>query len=202
MAVVFLLIRHASNDLVGKALAGRAPGVRLNAHGVREAEHLAERLGGENIAAIYVSPLERACETAAPLAGRLKLVPQKAGELHEVDLGDWTGRTFQELDSDPAWRVWVERRSEARPPNGESIVDVQRRVTSFIVSLRICHDGQTVALVSHGDVIKAALAHVMHISLDDLEGFDIAPASVSVVIAGAEWQQVKLVNDTGALPRP
>src|SRR3712207_8973628 len=54
--------------------------------------------------------------------------------------------------------------------------------------------GQTVALVSHGDVIKAALAKVMHISLDHLEGFEIAPASISVIAAGAHWAQVKLLD--------
>jgi probable phosphoglycerate mutase len=68
--------------------------------------------------------------------------------------------------------------------------------------LRGQHDGGTVALVSHGDVIKAALAHFLRMSLDALESFDIAPASVSVIQAGADWAQVKLVNDTGSLPHP
>ena len=200
MSAVFLLVRHATNDLVGKAMAGRAPGVRLNAEGQRQAQHLADRLRTAPIAAIYVSPLERALETAAPLAARLRLEPRISKELHEIDCGGWTGKTFQELDPDPEWRLWITRRTGARPPRGESIVEAQRRAVDFIMRLRREHDGATVALVSHGDVIKAALAHFLRMSLDALESFDIAPASVSAIRVGAEWAQVKLVNDTGALP--
>jgi probable phosphoglycerate mutase len=201
VATVFLLVRHATNDFVGKALAGRAPGVHLNAEGVAQAERLAERLSAVPLAAIYVSPLERAVETAAPLAARLKLVPRACAGLHEIDCGDWTGRTFRELDVEAAWRTWVGQRSRARPPNGESIVEAQGRIVDAMNALREEHEGETVALVTHGDVIKAALARVLRISLDDLEQFDIAPASVSIIVAGAGWTQVRLVNDAGILER-
>jgi probable phosphoglycerate mutase len=202
MSTVFLLVRHATNDLVGKAIAGRAPGVRLNEEGLRQARELAARLAPIPIAAIYVSPLERTRETAEPLSTRLKLTPRVATELHEIDCGGWTGKTFQELDRDPEWRTWVTRRTQARPPGGESIVEAQRRVVDAIMRLRRGHEGETIVLVSHGDVIKAALAHFLRVSLDDLESFDIAPASVSAIQAGTDWAQVKLVNDTGALPLP
>jgi len=94
----------------------------------------------------------------------------------------------------------VLRRSEARAPGGESILEAQRRVVDLITRLRVAHEGEIVALVSHGDVIKAALAHFLRISLDELERFDIAPASVSAIQVGEDWAQVKLVNDTGSLP--
>ena len=69
-----LLIRHGINDYVKEhRLAGRTPGVHLNEEGLAQAAALAERLASAPIAAIYSSPLERACETAAPLAGRLGL---------------------------------------------------------------------------------------------------------------------------------
>jgi probable phosphoglycerate mutase len=201
VATVFLLIRHATNDFVGKALAGRAPGVHLNPEGRAQAQRLADRLSVLPIAAIYVSPLERARETAAPLATRLELTARACDGLHEIDCGDWTGRTFRDLDGDPDWRLWVEERSRARPPKGESIVEAQRRIVDTLHALRAEHDGDTVALITHGDVIKAALAHFMRMSLDGLERFDIAPASVSVIVAGEGWAQVRLVNDTGTLQR-
>jgi broad specificity phosphatase PhoE len=200
MAALFLLIRHATNDFVGKAIAGRAPGVRLNAQGLSEAQQVTDRLRTAPIAAIYVSPLERARETAAPLAARLRLEARVCPDLHEIDCGEWTGKTFGELDADPRWRLWVLRRSEARAPGGESILEAQCRVVDLITRLRVAHEGEIVALVSHGDVIKAALAHFLRISLDELERFDIAPASVSAIRVGEDWAQVKLVNDTGSLP--
>ena len=198
MATVFLLIRHGSNDAIGKSLAGRAPGVRLNAQGLREAEQLVVRLERVAVSALYVSPLERAMQTAAPLAARLRLTPQIDPALHEVDFGAWTGKAFDELAADPHWAVWVDRRSEARPPGGESIVEVQRRIVSGLDRLRTTHTGETVALISHGDVIKSTLAFFLGLSLDRLERFEIAPASVSVLVAGDGWAQVKSMNETGS----
>ena len=58
------------------------------------------------------------------------------------------------------------------------------------------HAAETVALVTHGDVIKATLAFFLGISLDGLERFDIAPASLSVLGLDEGWAQVKLVNGT------
>ncbi|MBV8267425.1 MAG: histidine phosphatase family protein, partial [Planctomycetaceae bacterium] len=87
----FYLIRHALTDLVDKALAARAPGVSLNATGRRQAERLAERLAREPIRRIFTGPLERARETAAPLALRLGLEPIVSDALDEVAFGDWTG---------------------------------------------------------------------------------------------------------------
>jgi broad specificity phosphatase PhoE len=75
MATLYL-IGHGAHDLLGRAMAGRIPGVHLNAEGKRQAERLAERLGEGSLRAIYSSPLERAQETAAPLAARLGLPVQ------------------------------------------------------------------------------------------------------------------------------
>ena len=194
----FLLIRHASHDLLGKALAGRAPGVRLNERGKREADHLADRLASAGIDAIYTSPRERACDTAAPLARRLNVVPRVSSNIDEIDFGDWTGRSFMDLERDPHWPVWVERRSRAQAPNGEAFWDVQRRAVLAMDRLRNEHPAQTIALFTHGDVIKATLAHYLRISLDDLERFEVAPASVSAIVTDQAWAQVTLVNGRGA----
>lgn len=199
LVTTVILARHGSIDLIGKALAGRAPGVHLNERGVSEAERLADNLANAPIAAIYVSPRERASETAAPLAARLRVPAQTCDEIDEIDFGRWTGLSFVKLNGEAEWRTWVERRSNAQPPGGESMVAVQKRVVDTIEQMRCNHLDQTIALVTHGDVIKAALAHYMGLTLDNLERFDIAPASVSVVAAGAGWAQVKLVNWTGAL---
>ena len=73
MPTRFYLIRHATHDLVGRALAGRMESVSLSDAGRRESEQLASRLGGIAIKAFYSSPLQRAVETAAPLARRFGL---------------------------------------------------------------------------------------------------------------------------------
>jgi broad specificity phosphatase PhoE len=132
----------------------------------------------------------------------LNIAPRVAAELNEIDCGEWTGKTFQDLHREPEWRLWVSQRTQARAPGGESIAEAQRRAVDLITRLVSEHDGETVALVSHGDVIKAALAHFLRMPLDHLETFDIAPASVSAIQVGTDWAQVKLVNETGVLPLP
>ena len=195
----FLLIRHANHGLVGRALAGRAAGVRLNDEGRLQSERLAARLAECPIAAIYTSPQERARETAAPLAARLRIEPRVESAIDEIDFGDWTGKTFLELADDPHWPVWVRTRSVARPPGGEAFEAVCRRAVAGIERLRSAHADETLALISHADVIKAILATFLGISLDDLERFDVAPAAVSIVAVGEDWSRVELVNDTGEL---
>ena len=189
-----LLVRHAHHALIGKALAGRSSEVGLDARGIEQAPVLAQRLAALPVAAIYTSPQRRARETAAPLGLLLGIEPCVDAGLDEIDFGDWSGKSFDALPSDPQWPVWVNRRSVAKPPGGERFVDVQARVVAAIDRFRTAHPDSTIALVSHGDVIKAALAHALRLSLDDLELFDIAPASVSIIAVGANWRRVELVN--------
>lgn len=181
MAATVFLIRHAAHDRVGSTLCGRMPGVMLGDHGRRQASALAERLAGEAIAAVYSSPLERARETAAPIAARLGLVPEDCPAMAEIDFGDWTGRTFESLDGDPDWTRWNAARATSRAPGGESMAEAQARAVDAVEGLRRAHPDGRIAVVSHCDVIKAMLAHVLAVSLDGLQRFEISPASVSTL---------------------
>jgi probable phosphomutase (TIGR03848 family) len=191
----FLLVRHGAHDLLGKAVAGRAAGVALNAQGRGQAQELVERLAARAINAIYSSPQQRAQETAAPVAAQRGLQVNTDDALDEIDFGDWTGLSFERLRAEgERWRMWVEQKSIACPPGGESCAQVQRRAMAGIERLEKLHPDQTLLLVSHGDVIKSVIASYLGISLDHLERFEIAPASLSVVMTGPGWAQVKLVN--------
>ena len=190
----FLLVRHASHDLLGRALGGRSSAVNLNEAGRREARLLAETLRAHPVAALHASPQSRALQTAQPLAERLNLGLQVDGALDEVDFGRWTGASFAELADDPLWPIWVERRSIARPPGGEAFIRVQARILCCLRRLQKTYPDQHVVVVSHGDVLKAALAKYLHMSLDDLESFDLRPASVSIVVASGAWTQVRALN--------
>jgi probable phosphoglycerate mutase len=196
----FLLVRHASHDLLGNALAGRSPAVRLNEAGRHEAQALAATVASLAVRAIFVSPQPRAVDTAQPLAERLQRAPQVDPALDEIDFGRWTGAAFEALARDPLWPTWVERRSIATPPGGESFAHVQARIVRCLQRLHGEYPEDLVAVVSHGDVLKAALAHYLRISLDHLESFELRPASVSVVTVRGAWSQVRVVNWSGALP--
>jgi probable phosphoglycerate mutase len=191
-----LLVRHAAHDLVGKALAGRDPTLGLNGAGLRQADALGRRLSTRRLAGVFTSPQPRARETADAIGRCCERPVQIENALDEIDFGDWTGRTFQALAREPHWETWVNRRSVAQPPNGEAFAGVQVRIVDCLARLAAAHANRTIVAVSHGDVLKAALAWYLRCSLDDLERFDIAPASVSIVEARADGMQVKLVNCT------
>nr|WP_276208690.1 histidine phosphatase family protein [Caulobacter sp. 17J65-9] len=179
------MVRHASHDRLGRVLCGRMAGVILSDQGRREAQALGRRLADRELAAVYSSPLERTRETAEALAAPHGLTPELDPDLNEVDVGDWAGRAFDDL-AGPEWDRWNQARSGARAPGGEAMTEVQARVARALARLRDRHPGQTVAVVSHGDVIKAAVATALQLSLDGLQRFDIAPASVSTLVVG-DW---------------
>jgi len=196
---IFLLIRHGYNDMIDRnIIAGRSPGVHLNAEGRREAENLADRLAPIPLAGIYSSPLERTRETAEPIALRQNLEVAILPEINEVDLGIWTGRRFDDLDDDPRWRAYNASRSGTRIPEGEFALEVQLRMIGALEKLHELHPDGRVALVSHGDPIRTAVAHCLSMPLDAIRRLRIDPASVSVVEFGY-WKApgVRCVNSDG-----
>jgi probable phosphomutase (TIGR03848 family) len=197
----FLLIRHANNSWVGRALAGDTPGVHLNEEGAAQGLELVERLREVRIDALYSSPLERALETAQALASSRGLTVQSRARLTEVGLGEWTGREFANLDMDPRWRRFNSFRSSTRAPGGELMTEVQTRIVDEMEELRLSHPEGTVALFSHADVIRCAVAFYAGAPLDLMHRFEISPASVSIIRL-AEWgAELHAVNDTGSLAR-
>jgi broad specificity phosphatase PhoE len=200
-----LLLRHGAHDWLGYGIAGRLPGLALNAQGRAQAQELAQRLSGTRMDRVYASPQPRTGETVAPLAARLGLPVVIADEFDEIDFGQWTGQSMAQMQSDETrWRNWVEHRSDATPPGGEPFPQVAQRAMAGLERLGRLHPGQTVLVASHGDVIKAALAGCLGLSLDHLERFEIAPASLSVLAAVDNGWQVRLVNQalTGPLLPP
>lgn len=186
MTTTFFLLRHAAHDNVGGFLAGRSPGVRLGEDGRAQAARLAERMRRESFDAIYASPRERAAETAAAIAQVAKVPVERAEALDEIDFGSWSGKDFDTLNTDPAWRRWNELRSLSRTPGGETMLDVERRVFGFMESAAQRFPDGAVVLVSHADVIRAAVGHVLGLAVDLWLRFDIDPGSVTTVIMG-EW---------------
>lgn len=196
MTTTVFLVRHAAHDRLGRVLTGRMAGVRLGEDGRRQTERLAGRLARAAATAVYSSPLERARETAEPIARRLDLPVRVDPAIDEIDFGDWTGRAFDALEEEPLWRQWNVWRGGTRCPGGETMGQAQARIVGFIGRLRLDHPETGVVLVSHGDMIKAALAHHLGLSLDLMQRIEIAPASISVMEIGAWGPRILCVNET------
>lgn len=181
-----LLIRHGHTDAVSRYIAGRRPALPLTEKGRHEAAALAGWLAPLPIHRLIASPLERAQETAAILAGRWNLTVETAGEVIEVDFGDWTGLSFAELIADPQWRLYNSHRGSLTIPGGERVVDVQARMVGFLIRLSEEAPGQTIAIVSHGDAIRSAVTFFLGLPVDFFQRFEISPASISAIRLGPE----------------
>jgi probable phosphomutase (TIGR03848 family) len=195
----FILVRHATNDTVGKRIAGRIESVHLNEEGKQQSVHLAGRLKHLPISAIYSSPLERAMETAEPLAGLINLPINQHQGLLEIDFGNWTNKTIDELRSIELFHQFNSLRSCTRIPGGEIMIEAQARMINCIQELNAKHPGEMIALFSHADMIKAAIAYYSGIHLDMLQRIEISPASVSILELFNDNAQVLLLNHTGDL---
>ena len=190
------LVRHAANDLIGRAIAGRQQGVSLNATGRAQAERLGRRFQNEAITAIHCSPRDRTRETAEPIAKRLGLDIEIVPALDEIDFGEWTGLPLDELDLRHDWRRWNAVRSNSRAPGGETMLEVQARVVGHIEKLGEQGADGAYILVGHADPIKSALLYYLGAPIDFVRRLEVAPASISAVELGGHGPRLLFINET------
>jgi broad specificity phosphatase PhoE len=197
MTTTFFLVRHAAHDNLGGFLAGRTSGIRLGPSGRAQAERLAERMRRESFAAIHASPRERSQETAYAISTACGVGPVETdAALDEIDFGDWSGRTFAELNEEPDWQFWNSDRGRARTPAGETADKVRNRVLDCMQRGRSAYPERAVVLVSHADVIKAAICHILDLPAEACAKFDISPASITTVVSGDWGARILTLNET------
>jgi probable phosphomutase (TIGR03848 family) len=184
-----ILVRHGrSTSNTGGTLAGRLPGVRLDAAGEEQVGRIGERLAPVPIAALISSPLERCKQTAKAIAAahptKLRIASERG--LTECDYGDWQGRLIKDLAKEPLWKTVQTQPSAAIFPGGESLVTMQSRAVAAVRR----HDaaieaelgaGAVWVAVSHGDIIKSILADALGMHLDLFQRIHVDPASVSII---------------------
>jgi broad specificity phosphatase PhoE len=191
-----LLIRHALTDSAGIRLTGRLPGVHLNEAGKIQAQVLSRKLYGEPLSAIWSSPLERAVETAEPLAELQGLELTISEYFTEIDFGEWTNLTIDELRNNQSFRNFNSFRSSSRIPGGELMAEAQLRMVRGIEEICRNNHEKTIAIVSHADMIKSVIAFYAGISLDMMDRIEISPASVSILEVYGETARIIKVNQT------
>lgn len=196
-----LLVRHGVTASTGIVLPGRAPGLHLSERGVAQAERVAERLGelSKRPVALYVSPLERTRETAAPIARALGLRAIAQRGLLECDFGLWTGKKLNLLAKRPEWRAVQHAPSTFRFPEGESFTEMQLRMWSTLERIAAQHRNRTVVAVSHADPIKAAVTYAQGVPLDLFQRTVISTCSISAIGFTNGTPVVLSVNNTDSL---
>jgi len=204
---LLLLIRHGENDVMRRRLAGRMPGVSLNARGQQQAADLTAALTHAPLQAVYSSPLERAMETAEPLAAAHGLAVIIRPALIEVDYGKFQGRTFGQLKRIKLWQTLLKTPTAVRFPGGETFAEVQQRVVADLEALisqwqppepsdpKNRPAEPVIAVVAHADIVRLALTHYLNMPLDDFLRLMVAPTSLSILQAdGISRPRVICVN--------
>jgi broad specificity phosphatase PhoE len=175
----FLLFRHGVTDHLSERITGRMPGVHLNAAGLQMANKMANELRAAGFRQLFSSPLERCRETAEVVADGAPIICWD--EFLELDFGDWTGMTFEELHRREDWNRYNGQRSAVRAPAGESAYDVQCRTVRGLRRIREEYGGGSFAISTHADVIRAIVCFVLGMSLDFLLRLQIDPASITEI---------------------
>jgi probable phosphomutase (TIGR03848 family) len=197
---LLVLIRHGATASTDRGvISGWTPGVHLTEVGREQADGLAARLAPVRFAAIFSSPLERCRETVAPLASARGLRVQVRSDLGEVRYGSWTGRRVKVLSKTRLWQVVHTVPSRARFPDGESLLEVQERTVRELERIAAALPKQVVAVCSHGDPIRLALAHFAGMHPDLYHRLAVDTGSVSVLALGDGAPVIVKVNDTGDL---
>ena len=184
---LLLLIRHGENDFVktGK-LPGHTPGVHLNDRGQKQAQALGEALTKVPIKAIYSSPLERAMETAEPIARSHNFQIIQEPALMDADVGRWQGKSLKTLRLTNAWKVVQHSPSRFQFPEGESFIDLQARIVNALEGIVRKHNKprDIIAVVFHADPIKLAVAHFLGLPLDHFQRLSCDTGSLTALYAG------------------
>jgi probable phosphomutase (TIGR03848 family) len=191
-----LLIRHGENEYVksGK-LAGYTPGVHLNEKGQQQARALAESLAEVHLKAVYASSLERAVETAEPIAQRHHLEVRLRPDLKDNAIGRWQGRSWKALRHTKAWKVVQHAPSRFRFPEGESFMETQARVVTCLEAIVTSHKPKDVlAVVFHADPIKLAVAYYLGMPLDNFQRLACDTGSITTLMVGSESAYLLRMN--------
>lgn len=195
---VVLLVRHGQTPTTGNTLPGRAPGLHLSDAGRDQADVTAGRIAAlDKVAAVYASPLERARETAAPIAKGRRLRVRTERGLLECDFGAWTGGDLAKLRRTSEWKSVQRYPSGFRFPDGESFSEMQQRINTALLKLVARHPGETIVAVSHADPIKAAVADALGTHLDLFQRIVVSTCSITAIVFAPSGPVVLTVNSTG-----
>lgn len=193
-----LLTRHGQTDW---NIAGRYQGqsdIPLNQTGWSQAEGLAKRLSTEKIHAIYSSDLSRAKDTAQAIAKFHQLEIQTDSHWRELSFGDWEGMNYKEMSahSPNVFSKWMIDPQHTSTPNGETLYELSKRVTSAFDEIKNKHKDQTVLVVSHSGALQALLAILLGVDLNRYWQFKVSQASLSELNVFSDSVTLNLLNDT------
>jgi broad specificity phosphatase PhoE len=165
-------VRHGHVHNPGAVLYGRLPGFRLDGQGLEDAQHAGMALRGENIAAVFSSPLLRARQTAREVLARTGGLPLRISKLLTEVHTSFEGRPSAEIDAlqDDIYT--------GSPPGFEQPADIVARGVRFMQRMRRQYAGKHIAAVTHGDIIVFMILWAKAMSLAPANKLRLSPSGV------------------------
>lgn len=198
-----LIVRHAESAFNDQNRIQGHKDSGLTSRGLRQAKLLSRRLKDFKIDKIYSSDLGRAYSTTLEIVRRTRLPIIRDPLLREIHLGDWEGRTPDEVDAlyDKGYQKWLKKPSSIVIPKGELLKNFRKRVTERVRIIAQANRGKTVLIVTHGGVITALLADWLKADFDNLLiHLHIDNTSLSVVDETQKSVRVCGINDSSHIP--
>jgi alpha-ribazole phosphatase len=153
------LIRHGEPEESVRQRCYGSLDVGLSARGQEQMADVAQHLSAEPIARVYSSPRSRALDGARAIAGSTRHVEVLA-DLREIDFGAFEGLAYDEIAAryPQIYNSWMDHPTEVEFPGGESYAVMRVRVLHALDHMLRASKGETVAVVTHGGVIRALIA--------------------------------------------
>jgi broad specificity phosphatase PhoE len=193
-----LLIRHAEVEARYQQVFGGRIDMEISPHGHAQAGALADFLRHKPLDAVYASPMQRVQQTLAPLLNNGAPQPVVMPDLREVDFGDWTGLSYDQVQQKfgVGASAWLDQLERAAIPGAENGVACRARIEPCLRRITASHVGQTVAIFCHGGVTRMILSILLELPFPKTDAFQIDYASVTEVTMGPERTRIELLNFT------
>jgi probable phosphoglycerate mutase len=196
-----ILVRHGHVEGIAPPRFRGRKDVPLTALGSRQAAATADRIAAEwRVDAVYTSPMSRSRDTARAIAGRQELSPHPLPELLDVDYGEWSWKTHEEVRRH--WQAlydqWFGAPHLVRIPGGDTLHDLALRAGDFVRLMLASHDGETVVAVGHDSVNRIILLQLLDLPLSQYWRIDQYPCCINEIDIGARIF-VRRINEHGHL---
>jgi alpha-ribazole phosphatase len=191
------LVRHTSLDIAPSICYGQSD-VAVSTNFENERQALQKKLAAFQFDAIYASPLKRCHQLAQALCidenlGHKSENIQLDERLRELHFGDWEMRPWDAIPRD-IFDVWANDYANLAPPNGETFSQLHARAKSFVEDVSSHSQDKNLLVVTHGGLIRALVAEVLHMPLKRLFRITIDHASVTQLEFNGEVPKINFMN--------
>ena len=183
------LIRHTSLQVASGVCYGQSD-IDVAASFMDEVNQVKTKLSSSKFDLVYCSPLQRCVKLAAALSLSEQVEDKR---LMELNFGDWEMHAWDAIPREN-FDDWALDYAHKAPPNGETFSQLQQRGLSFLAEILSKHKNENIAVITHGGMIRALLAHVLNMQLKGLFRFTIDHGSVTQIDFSTTVPKINFVN--------